>query len=415
MKSQGIRRKSRGERQKKAVSRLCNMDVARGAKGGLRKTPLILLRLLAMATVISFAGVAYSDLKTETVASGLDKPVSISHAGDGSGRLFITLQAGKIVIWDGSKILPEPFLDVSSLVSCCGERGLLDVAFHPEYPKNGFFYVNYTDTDGDTVVARYRVSGNPDKAEPNSSVVILRADQPFANHNGGQLQFGPDGQLYIGLGDGGSRADPGNRAQNLDSLLGKMLRINVDAGEKPYAIPADNPFVGKKGARPEIWAYGLRNPWRFSFDRATHEMFIADVGQEEWEEVNLQSAESRGGENYGWRLMEGNHCFNPSKNCNNGKLELPILEYDHSLGCSITGGYVYRGSRIPDLVGAYLYADYCTGRIWTGRRAEGNKWVSSEEFKGNFQISSFGEDEAGEIYFADHSGGSIQRIAGFER
>src|SRR5690349_11300457 len=256
--------------------------------------------------------------------TGLINPVSITHAGD--NRLFITEQAGRIMIYDGTRLLPEPFLDIRNLVSSGNERGLLSLAFHPRYAQNGFFYVNYTNVSGNTVVARYSVSpADPNRANPSSAVLILGVNQPFANHNGGQMQFGPDGYLYIGLGDGGGGGDPGNRAQNLNDLLGKILRIDVDSGS-PYAIPASNPFVGSTNVRGEIWSYGLRNPWRFSFDRETGDLWIADVGQGTWEEIDFQPATSIGGENYGWRRMEGSHCFNPSTNCNNGivSLTLPV-------------------------------------------------------------------------------------------
>ena len=357
-------------------------------------------------------GRASAVLQTQSIASGLVAPTSITHAGDSSNRLFITLQAGRIVIFNGVRILPQPFLDISSLVSCCAERGLLSVAFHPNYTANGLFFVNYTDIQGNTVVARYRVSANPNVARRASEQVILRVQQPFANHNGGQLQFGPDGLLYIGLGDGGSAGDPGNRAQNLGTLLGKILRINVNS-TLPYTIPADNPFIGTPGARPEIWAYGLRNPWRFSFDRQTGQMFIGDVGQNQWEEINLQRAGSAGGENYGWRLMEGRHCFNPSTGCRDSTLRRPILEYNHTLGCSVTGGYRYRGAGIPELVGTYLFADFCSGRIWGGNPVPGGRWNRALLMDSTARISTFGEDERGEIYFADQGSGSVFRITGF--
>jgi glucose/arabinose dehydrogenase len=370
------------------------------------------LAILVLVLLLTGSSEAFAALRTQSIATGLSAPTSITHAGDGSGRLFITLQAGRIVIFNGARILPRPFLDISSLVSCCGERGLLSVAFHPNYSATGFFFVNYTNTQGDTVVARYRVSENPNVANEGSAEIILSVRQPFANHNGGQLQFGPDGFLYIGLGDGGSGGDPANRAQDLGELLGKILRINVN-GRLPYTIPADNPFVGRPGARPEIWALGLRNPWRFSFDRQTGQLFIADVGQQRWEEVNLQGSNSRGGENYGWRLMEGKHCFNPSTGCNGGALRLPILEYNHTQGCSVTGGYRYRGARVPRLRGTYLFADFCSGRIWGARAVRGRGWAMSLLRDSNAQISTFGEDERGEVYFADHGTGTIFRITGF--
>ena len=288
-------------------------------------------------------------IRLEPVINGLANPVAITHAGDGSGRLFITEQGGRILIYDGSGVLPVPFLDVSALLLTSGERGLLSVAFHPNYASNGYFYVNYTNTGGHTVIARYTVSNDPNLADPASALTVLTIVQPYPNHNGGQLQFGPDGFLYIGMGDGGSGGDPNNYAQDPDSLLGKMLRIAVD-GDVPYSVPLDNPFVSDEQVRDEIWALGLRNPWRFSFDRSTGDLFIGDVGQRDWEEIDYQPVSSTGGENYGWRLMEGNNCFNPSTNCNDGSLTLPVLEYGHDLGCSVTGGYRYRGKDKP-LVG----------------------------------------------------------------
>lgn len=351
----------------------------------------------------------------QQIATGLASPVAIAHAGDGSGRLFITLQEGKIVIFDGNQILPRPLLDISSRVSCCGERGLLSVAFHPNYKNNGYFYVNYTnEPGGDTVVARYSLSSDPNVADPNSEAILLTIDQPFSNHNGGQLQFGPDGYLYIGMGDGGSGGDPQNNAQNGQSLLGKMLRMdvsNANTGDGlPYDIPPTNPFLNEPNVRDEIWALGLRNPWRFAFDRSGGDLFIADVGQNSWEEVNSQPASSLGGENYGWRRMEGTHCFNPTVRCNDGKLTLPILEYSHALGCSITGGYRYRGSQIPQLYGMYLYGDYCSGRIWGASEAVRGSWTSMELLHTDLAISTFGEDEAGELYVADRANGAIYRI-----
>jgi glucose/arabinose dehydrogenase len=344
----------------------------------------------------------------EPIANGFANPVSVTHAGD--NRLFITLQAGQIVIFDGTRILPQPFLDIRSLVTSGNERGLLSVAFHPHYAENGLFYVNYTNLSGDTVVARYAVSpSDPNRANPSSAVPILGVTQPFQNHNGGQLQFGPDGYLYIGMGDGGSGGDPGNRAQNLGNLLGKMLRIDVDSGS-PYAIPPSNPFIGFTGARPEVWSYGLRNPWRFSFDRATGDLWIADVGQGTWEEIDFQAATSIGGENYGWRRMEGSHCFIPSSNCNTGTLVLPVIEYDHDEGCSVTGGYVYRGTRSPRFAGTYLYGDFCSGRIWGATRNANGTVTSRQLLDVTFNISTFGQDVNGEIYVADYSNGALYRI-----
>jgi glucose/arabinose dehydrogenase len=342
------------------------------------------------------------------VATGLSSPLGVLSAPDGSGRLFIVQQGGQIRIFDGQQVRSTPFLNISSLVSCCNERGLLGLAFHPQYSSNGFFYINYTNKAGNTVVARYTVSPDPNIANPNSAQIVISIDQPSSNHNGGQLQFGPDGFLYIGMGDGGGSGDPDNRAQNLSDLLGKMLRIDVD-GTPPYSIPADNPFVGTPGARAEIWAYGLRNPWRFSFDRLTGDLFIADVGQNQWEEIDLQPAASAGGENYGWRRMEGNHCFNPSTGCNDGTLTLPILEYDHSLGCSVTGGYRYRGTRFAGMRGVYFFADYCSGQIW-GATDNSGVMTRFDFIDTDFSITSFGEDESGELYVVD-GGGEIHQLA----
>jgi glucose/arabinose dehydrogenase len=270
------------------------------------------------------------------------------------------------------------------------------------------FFVNYTNQDGDTVIARYQVSGNPNQADPNSVKILLTIPQPYANHNGGQVVFGPDGYLYIGMGDGGAANDPQNRAQTLSELLGKILRLDVDNGE-PYGVPDTNPFVGNEQARPEIWSYGWRNPWRFSFDLATNDLYIADVGQNQYEEVHVERAGTPGGQNYGWRIMEGFHCFNP-RDCDPAALGLvlPVAEYDHGLGCSVTGGYVYRGTQFPDLSGIYFYGDYCSGIIW-GLRAEANGNGSQAELlRSEETISSFGQDQAGEVYLVDHRGDIFQ-------
>ena len=320
-------------------------------------------------------------------------------------------QNGQIRILTDGQLLAKPFLNLLGLVSCCGERGLLGLAFHPDYKTNGFFFIYYTDPAGSIVIARYRVSStNRNVANRQSAWKMLTIPHPnFGNHNGGQLQFGPDGYLYIGTGDGGSGGDPPNNAQNKQVLLGKLLRIDVSiaSGGTPYRIPPNNPFVGTSVARPEIWAFGLRNPWRFSFDRLTGDLFIGDVGQDSFEEVDFQPRASRGGENYGWRLMEGTHCFNPSSNCNPGGLKLPILEYAHGNNeenCSITGGYRYRGSRIPSLRGAYLFGDFCSGRIFRARLASG-KWTAAQLAATSFSLSTFGEDATGELYLADLSSG----------
>ncbi len=343
-------------------------------------------------------------LTLEPVASGLSNPVYVTHASDGSGLLFIVEQPGRIRIVQNGSLLSVPFLDIASRVTSGGEMGLLSVAFHPDYRSNRRFFVNYTARRPTlkTIIAEYRTSTNPLIADPNEKV-ILTIDQPFSNHNGGQLQFGPDGYLYIGMGDGGSGGDPQGHGQNRNSLLGKLLRIDVDSGS-PYVSPLDNPFAGGGGA-PEIWAYGLRNPWRFSFDRANGRIFLADVGQNTYEEIDIVE---RSG-NYGWNIMEGAHCFSPATGCSAAGLVLPIDEYDHTLGVSVTGGYVYRGSQYPSLVGTYLFGDYGSSRIWGLKESNRGTWSRSELLNAGFSISSFGEDEGGEIYVVNH-GGSVHRI-----
>ncbi|HEX7678513.1 MAG TPA: PQQ-dependent sugar dehydrogenase [Thermoanaerobaculia bacterium] len=366
-----------------------------------RILPLILLLLVTTASA--------QDIALLPIASGLSQPVALTHAGD--TRLFITQQVGMIQIYDALGLRATPFLDIRSFVLSGGERGLLSVAFHPRYRDNGFFFVYYTNRLGDNSVARYQVSANdPDRADPASGTILLTIPHPdFANHNGGQLQFGPDGYLYIGTGDGGSGGDPNNHAQDLTQLLGKLLRVDVDHG-LPYTIPASNPFFGSSSARNEIWAYGLRNPWRFSFDRSTGDLWIGDVGQNTYEEVDLQPATSIGGENYGWRKMEGFHCYNPSTNCTDPSFTMPILEYSHAQGaCSITGGYRYRGTQIPSLKGAYLYGDYCTGTIWTATQTNG-VWISKTLFTTTISISSFGEDVSGELYVMDVAKGIVYKF-----
>lgn len=348
------------------------------------------------------------------VASGFSRPLYLTHAGDGSGRLFIVEQSGKIWGLDPATGLNSVFLDVSDLISRAAlssdytERGLLGLAFHPDYAENGLFYINYTDHDGHTVVARYHVSADdPNLADPASAETLLYVQQPFANHNGGHMAFGPDGYLYISLGDGGSGGDPQGNGQNLGTLLGKILRVDVNVDES-YAVPEDNPFVGNDAARPEIWAWGFRNVWRFSFDRATGDLYLADVGQNQWEEVNFQPASSAGGENYGWNAYEGTHTFSGSAPASD--TVMPIVEYSHDTGgCSVTGGYVYRGEMLPDLQGTYLYGDWCSGTIWTARQDGAGNWTTDVSLESGRQISSFGEDEAGELYLVDY-GGSILRF-----
>ncbi len=345
-------------------------------------------------------------LELQKLADGFTRPVYVTHAGDGSGRLFVVEQSGRILIVRDGRTLSTPFLDIRDRVESGGEKGLLSVAFHPKYRENGRLFVNYTGRRKGilkTIIAEYRVSPtNPDVAD-RAERVLLEIEQPFENHNGGLNKFGPDGFLYIGMGDGGGAGDPFNFAQNLESLLGKFLRMDID--HEPYAVPQDNPFVGREGARPEIWAYGLRNPWRFSFDRCTGRLFAGDVGQDRIEEIDLIEK----GKNYGWRIMEGSQCFDPPSLCNTQGLELPIAEYDHSLGCSVTGGYVYRGRQYPALIGHYLFGDYCSGRIWALTEDSAGRWTMRQLIDSPLSISSFGEDELGELYVV-HYGGAIYRV-----
>jgi glucose/arabinose dehydrogenase len=282
---------------------------------------------------------------------------------------------------------------------------LLGLAFHPGYTENGAFFINYTDLDGNTVISRLQVSADPNIADPTTEIPILRINQPYGNHNGGHLAFGPDGYLYIGMGDGGAANDPDGNAQNLSTLLGKMLRLDV-VGETPYAIPEDNPYTDGSGL-PEIWAWGLRNPWKFSFDRRTGDLYIADVGQNQWEEINYLEAPASGGRNFGWDFYEGFHPFEGSPP-DNLTLEFPIWEYDHSLGCSVTGGVVYRGS-IPEWQGIYIYSDFCSGRVWGLLRDATGDWQNTQLFQTDFNITAFGEDEAGEVYLIDRAG-SIYKL-----
>lgn len=365
----------------------------------------------AMLAQRAVGAVSWPSIGLTSPIPGLSLPVFITSARDGSGRLFVVLQGGTIQLIKNGTVQSTPFLSISDRVSCCGERGLLSVAFPPDYTSKGYFYVYYTDTSGNLAIARYFLTGNPDIADATSEVILLTIPHPtFANHNGGQLAFGPnDGYLYIGTGDGGGAGDTSNNAQNTNVLLGKILRIDVESGAVPYAIPASNPTITPTPSRHEIWALGVRNPWRFSFDRATADLYIGDVGQASYEEIDYQTASSIGGENYGWHIMEGFHCYNASV-CDSTGLTLPIFEYPHTAGnCSITGGYVYRGAQSSRMAGIYFYADYCTGQIW-GLQRDGSTWVNSPLLDAPFNITSFGEDEAGELYVADYTNGAINRI-----
>ncbi|MBV9968536.1 MAG: PQQ-dependent sugar dehydrogenase [Xanthobacteraceae bacterium] len=362
--------------------------------------------------VATFASSATADAQTlslELMASGLPSPVGLRNAGDGSNRLFIVNQGGTISIYKNGSVLATPFLDVSSEIVAGGEQGLLGLAFDPSYATNGFFYIYYTSkTAGTITISRFHVSSNPDVADPTSEVVLITQVHPnFTNHNGGSLLFGPDGCLYAGLGDGGSGGDPNNNAQNLGTLLAKIIRISPAAGTPCTAAPG-NPFVNTQGARGEIWALGVRNPWRITFDRQTGDLWIADVGQNTEEEVDLQPS-GVAGRNYCWSRKEGTLIYNPNIPCTIGMPTDPIIEYDHSAGkCAIIGGYRYRGSRFPRMLGTYFYADLCTGQIF-GATESGGVWTSTALYTSATNVTTFGEDEAGELYVV-HLGGTIHRL-----
>ncbi len=345
-------------------------------------------------------------LAVEVVGSGYNNPLYLT-APSSDPRLFVVEKSGRIQIIEGGQQLQTAFLDISNFVSSGFERGLLSMAFHPDYANNGFFYVSYTDASGDSRIERYSVSGVPNRADAGSAKLILSVGQPFSNHNGGLIAFGPDGMLYIGLGDGGSGGDPLGNGQNINTLLGSLLRIDVDGGD-PFAIPPDNPFVGRPGA-DEIWAYGLRNPWRFAFDLEENELYIADVGQNEWEEVSVVPADV-GELNFGWNVMEGLHCFDASS-CNMNGLELPALEYSHATGCSITGGYVYRGVAISAARGHYFYSDFCSGFLRSFRFANGSAGERRSWNVGDLGgVLSFGQDAAGELYILSDNGNVYRLI-----
>jgi len=338
----------------------------------------------------------------EVAYTGFDHPVGIVNAGD--ARLFVVELAGAIRVVKDGAALTTPFLDLTGMVPTNGEQGLLGLAFDPEYATNGRFYVHYINLDGDAVIARYEVSGDPDVADAGSAEPLLTIPRDGEYHNGGQLAFGPDGYLYVASGDGGT----GGLSRQLNTLLGKILRIDV-SGPGAYSVPSDNPFVGTPGARTEIWAYGLRNPWRFSFDHLTGDLYIADVGEHAYEEVNFQPAASKGGEDYGWNVMEGMHCFGAGT-CDKSGLTLPVLEYEHDdTGRSVTGGYVYRGKQVPGLEGAYVFGDFMTGEVW--RSSAADEWAMTQiPAPAGIMVTTFGEDANGELYLADYKSGTLYRF-----
>lgn len=382
----------------------------------------VLIRTLDSPSYVAWREVRVFGRPTETVQPlrpspqlrpflppGLEMPVQIVDAGDGTGRLFVLEQKGRVrVVTRDGTLQPTPFLDISDRVICCRERGLLGIAFPADFADKGHFYVSYTasgDGDrgpGDLVVARFRLSADGSAADPASEDVVLVIPQPHEMHNGGRIAFGPrDGYLYIGAGDGGPASDPGNRSQDPSHLLGKMLRLDVQSGVLPYAVPPDNPFVQTPGHRPEIWALGLRNPWGFAFDRASGDLYIPDAGDNEWEEVNLQSGASPGGENYGWPLLEGLHCTT-SANCSLAGLAMPLVEHHHAEACAVVGGAVRRG--------ALVYADFCSGRIWELQR-EGDVWRPRLLVQAKFPVSAIGQDERGTVYVLDYASGAILELA----
>ena len=361
------------------------------------------------------------DLRLDPIAGGFDSPVFVTGAGTGDGRLYVVEQGGRIrVVGPDGSIAPDPFLDISGRLSAGGERGLLGLAFHPSYASDGRFYVDYTDTDGNTVISEMRRSAaSPLVADPASERVLLRIDQPYPNHNGGMLAFGPDGDLYVGMGDGGSGGDPEDRARDTGSLLGKILRIDVDhpSTGAAYGIPATNPYASGAGGRPEIWARGVRNPWRFSFDRTTGDLWIGDVGQSSWEEVDrLTAAAGSGrGAHLGWRLVEGRACYDPPAGCEIAGLTAPIAVYGHDAGCAVTGGYVYRGATSPALAGAYLFGDYCSGRIWALDAAGPDVQEPALLLESGHAIATFGQGDDGELYVADVASGELFHVVATAR
>jgi glucose/arabinose dehydrogenase len=352
-------------------------------------------------------------VELESIDEGLSEPLAVVNAGDGSGRLFIAEQGGRIQVVHDGQLSAEPLLDIGDRISSGGERGLLGLAFHPDFPDDPRLFVNYTDRNGNTVVSSFAIDlGNPGEADPGSETPILGIEQPYANHNGGALAFGPDGFLYVSTGDGGSGGDPHENGQSLGTLLGKILRIDIDTtdGDRAYSIPADNPFVGRDGARAQIWLTGLRNPWRLSFDRLTGDLWIGDVGQNAWEEVDVARAGTGGGANFGWNRMEGSHCFRPSDGCRTDELVLPVTEYSHDEGCTVVGGNVYRGTEESLLVGGYLFADYCSGSIWAIDPASDGPTEPTLVADTGATLSSFGEDEDGELYATDLASGQLYRV-----
>ena len=367
-----------------------------------------------MGTLAIGAALAQADplaeVRFDLIAENIPEPTSIVAAPDASGRLFVLERSGRIRVVEGRHLQDEPFLDIEDRVTSVGhEQGLLGIAFDPDYASSGLFFVHYTGENGRNVLARYSVSPDASRADAASEEIFLSVEQPLPTHNGGQIAFGPDGYLYLGVGDGGVHEDAENQGQSLSTQLGKILRLDV-AGDPPARPATGNPFASQPGTMPEIWAYGLRNPWRFSFDRLTGDLFIGDVGQQSREEIDFLPA-GVGGHNFGWRRMEGAACFDPASDCDDGLLAAPILEYSHASGCSVTGGYRYRGAASPALEGLYFFGDFCTGALWAGREEDGT-WATLGPAPTGFSISTFGEDADGELLVADFATGKIYRFTG---
>ena len=352
------------------------------------------------------------DYTVEPVATGFSNPIDFIEVPDDSGRFLLMQQTGVIYVVENGVAQPEPFIDIQDRVlfpDGYTEQGLLGIALDPDFSENGYFYLNYSgyNPEGVTVISRFQLTDDGNlTGDPQSEEIIMRVEQPYGNHNGGMLAFGPDGYFYISFGDGGSANDPLGSGQNTQTMLGSILRIDVHSAF-PYTVPADNPFITGTEGLPEIWAYGLRNAWRFSFDIATGDLYIADVGQNEYEEINFQPADSTGGENYGWNVYEATHSF--SGRDINGTV-MPVAEYNHSEGCSVSGGYVYRGETMPELDGYYIYGDYCSGRVWWLTRNDAGEWENGLLFDTDMRITGFAQDRSGEIYILDIRGGVYQIV-----
>ena len=377
--------------------------------------------------IIVLSNLVIAQLDAKLISGNFEKPLYVTNYPNDNEILLVLEQEGIIRIIKENNITKTPFLDISDRVHQplypADEMGMLGIAFDPNFNENHFFYINYVNKESYSIISRFKINGK--LGNPQSEEILIKLKQPYPNHNGGSIEFGPDGYLYIGFGDGGSSGDPENRAQNLSNLFGKILRIDVNT-EKGYKVPIDNPFYNLDTAKKEIWSYGLRNPWRITFDKKTGDMYIGDVGQWDWEEINYQSSDNKGGLNFGWNILEGNHCYKEHKLCESKDLTFPIFEYPHDAnylktligwtqkdvnGCSVTGGYVYRGKNKPKLYGRYFFGDYCTGKVWSLKNNNGNidiKEHTNELLetmnKKQFYLSSFGEDQEGELYLIDYSG-----------